>query len=78
MQRMYELLSRFYFTYCLYLEITCAYKFPVSFQAIQKLNGSKFGKRLVAVDWAVPKKIFRNGTNDTLAHEEGNLYFPCN
>lgn len=66
------------------LHTVCILKLPVRisflflFQAIQKLNGSKFGKRLVAVDWAVPKKIFRNGTNDTLAHEEGNLYFPCN
>ncbi|XP_061362195.1 uncharacterized protein LOC133305947 [Gastrolobium bilobum] len=39
--------------------------------AIQRLNGSKFGKRLIAVDWAVPKKIFSSDTNDALASEKG-------
>ncbi|KAK7314245.1 hypothetical protein VNO77_39459 [Canavalia gladiata] len=39
--------------------------------AIQKLNGSKFAKRLIAVDWAVPKKIFSNDTNNALASEKG-------
>lgn len=39
--------------------------------AIQKLNGSKFGKRLIAVDWTVPKKIYSSDTNATLALENG-------
>ncbi|RYR44271.1 hypothetical protein Ahy_A08g040627 isoform C [Arachis hypogaea] len=33
--------------------------------AIQKFNGSKFAKRLIAVDWAVPKKIFSSDSNAT-------------
>ncbi|KAJ1391551.1 RNA-binding domain superfamily [Sesbania bispinosa] len=37
--------------------------------AIQKLNGSKFEKRLIAVDWAVPKKIFSSDKNDALDSE---------
>jgi len=44
------------------------------FQAIQKLNGSKFAKRVIAVDWAVPKKIFNSDTNDTHASDKGNFY----
>ncbi|XP_028765633.1 RNA-binding protein 28 isoform X2 [Neltuma alba] len=39
--------------------------------AIQKLNGSKLGKRLIAVDWAVPKKIYSNDKNGMLALENG-------
>ncbi|CAL0303428.1 unnamed protein product [Lupinus luteus] len=39
--------------------------------AIQKLNGSTFSKRLIAVDWAVPKKIFNSDANAALASEEG-------
>ncbi|KAF7841006.1 RNA-binding protein 28 [Senna tora] len=39
--------------------------------AIQKLNGSKFGKRLIAVDWAVPKKIYNSDANAALALENG-------
>ncbi|XP_058748117.1 uncharacterized protein LOC131620942 isoform X2 [Vicia villosa] len=38
--------------------------------AIRKLNGFKFGSRLIAVDWAVPKKIFSSDTNDAPASEE--------
>ncbi|KAG4969095.1 hypothetical protein GLYMA_12G236300v4 [Glycine max] len=40
-------------------------------KAIQKLNGSKFAKRLIAVDWAVSKKIFSSDTNNALASEKG-------
>ncbi|KAA0033796.1 RNA-binding protein 28 [Cucumis melo var. makuwa] len=29
--------------------------------AIQKFNGKKFGQRTIAVDWAVPKKIYSSG-----------------
>ncbi|KAK7283895.1 hypothetical protein RIF29_13644 [Crotalaria pallida] len=39
--------------------------------AIQKINGSTFSKRLIAVDWAVPKKIFTSDANAALASEEG-------
>ncbi|CAJ1978137.1 unnamed protein product [Sphenostylis stenocarpa] len=39
--------------------------------AIQKLNGSKFAKRVIAVDWAVPKKIFSGEMHDTHAPEKG-------
>ncbi|ESW05803.1 hypothetical protein PHAVU_011G210900 [Phaseolus vulgaris] len=39
--------------------------------AIQKLNGSKFAKRVIAVDWAVPKKIFSSEMNDPRASEKG-------
>ncbi|KAK9136289.1 hypothetical protein Syun_015619 [Stephania yunnanensis] len=35
--------------------------------AIRKVNGKLFGKRPIAVDWAVPKKMFTAGTNDTNA-----------
>ncbi|CAN0906292.1 RNA-binding protein 28 [Linum grandiflorum] len=31
--------------------------------AIQKFNGQKFGSRPIAVDWAVPKKIYNSGAN---------------
>ncbi|KAL5194347.1 hypothetical protein HKD37_20G056441 [Glycine soja] len=36
-------------------------------KAIQKLNGSKFAKRLIVVDWVVSKKIFSSDENNTLA-----------
>ncbi|XP_019453432.1 PREDICTED: RNA-binding protein 28-like isoform X2 [Lupinus angustifolius] len=39
--------------------------------AIQKRNGFTFSKRLIAVDWAVPKKIFNSDANAALASEEG-------
>ncbi|XP_015937107.1 uncharacterized protein LOC107462935 [Arachis duranensis] len=38
--------------------------------AIQKFNGSKFAKRLIAVDWAVPKKIFSSDSNATEKEQE--------
>ncbi|KVI10688.1 Nucleotide-binding, alpha-beta plait, partial [Cynara cardunculus var. scolymus] len=34
--------------------------------AIQKLNGKSFGKRPIAVDWAVPKKIYTAGSQITI------------
>ncbi|KAF1885473.1 hypothetical protein Lal_00029362 [Lupinus albus] len=43
-------------------------------KAIQKLNGFTFSKRLIAVDWAVPKKIFNSDANAALASEEANAY----
>lgn len=41
-----------------------------SFQAIQKFNGEKIGKRPIAVDWAVPKKVYATGSQ-TVASEDG-------
>ncbi|KAJ7978318.1 RNA-binding protein 28 [Quillaja saponaria] len=38
--------------------------------AIQKFNGSMFGKRPIAVDWAVPKKLYSSGVN-VLPSEHG-------
>lgn len=34
--------------------------------AIQKFNGKSFGKRPIAVDWAVPKKIYTAGSQVTI------------
>lgn len=56
------------------LHISCLFLF----QAIQKLNGSKFAKRLIAVDWAVSKKIFSSDTNNALASEKGNFCIQWN
>ncbi|XP_057966160.1 uncharacterized protein LOC131156470 isoform X2 [Malania oleifera] len=39
--------------------------------AIQKFNGQRFRKRTIAVDWAVPKKIYSTGSNSVFASEEG-------
>ncbi|KAK9286920.1 hypothetical protein L1049_015327 [Liquidambar formosana] len=39
--------------------------------AIQKFNGQKFSKRPIAVDWAVPKKIYTSGANSVVASEDG-------
>lgn len=41
-------------------------------QAIQKFNGQIFHKRPIAVDWAVPKKIYSSGNNAVLGSENGN------
>ncbi|XP_047970098.1 RNA-binding protein 28-like isoform X2 [Salvia hispanica] len=44
-------------------------------KAIQKLNGKKIGKRPVAVDWAVSKKIYASGNNTSAPtgdEEEGD------
>ncbi|XP_031273863.1 RNA-binding protein 28 [Pistacia vera] len=38
--------------------------------AIQKFNGQMFGKRPIAVDWAVPKKIYSSGAV-AVASEDG-------
>ncbi|XP_076944655.1 uncharacterized protein LOC143615415 [Bidens hawaiensis] len=38
--------------------------------AIQKFNGKNFGKRPIAVDWAVPKKIYTAGSQAAL--EDGD------
>ncbi|KAJ4966654.1 hypothetical protein NE237_018503 [Protea cynaroides] len=44
--------------------------------AIQKVNGQTFGKRTIAVDWAVPKKIYTAGAQEdgqlNDEHEEGD------
>ncbi|XP_024028912.1 RNA-binding protein 28 isoform X3 [Morus notabilis] len=39
--------------------------------AIQKFNGQTFGKRPIAVDWAVPKKIYTRCNNASLTPENG-------
>ncbi|GLU12853.1 hypothetical protein SLE2022_295110 [Rubroshorea leprosula] len=38
--------------------------------AIQKFNGQMFGKRPIAVDWAVPKKLYSSGANTAIALED--------
>ncbi|XP_052200158.1 uncharacterized protein LOC127806721 isoform X2 [Diospyros lotus] len=40
--------------------------------AIQKFNGEKIGKRSIAIDWAVPKKIYATGAHPAVAVEDGN------
>ncbi|XP_022869951.1 RNA-binding protein 28 [Olea europaea var. sylvestris] len=39
--------------------------------AIKKFNGKQFGKRPIAVDWAVPKKVYTSGSNSVAALEDG-------
>ncbi|KAA8536069.1 hypothetical protein F0562_028547 [Nyssa sinensis] len=39
--------------------------------AIQKFNGKMFGKRPIAVDWAVPKKIYATGAHSVVPSEDG-------
>ncbi|KAJ4827479.1 hypothetical protein Tsubulata_006825 [Turnera subulata] len=39
--------------------------------AIKKFNAQMFGKRPIAVDWAVPKKIYGTGANAYAASEDG-------
>ncbi|KAL0376170.1 UNVERIFIED_CONTAM: RNA-binding protein 28 [Sesamum calycinum] len=39
--------------------------------AIKNFNGKKFGKRPIAVDWAVPKKIYTVGNNSVAAVGDG-------
>ncbi|CAK7327849.1 unnamed protein product [Dovyalis caffra] len=43
--------------------------------AIQKFNGQKFGKRPIAVDWAIPKNIYSIGANVSAASEDAGLGF---
>ncbi|XP_057784367.1 uncharacterized protein LOC131001791 isoform X2 [Salvia miltiorrhiza] len=40
-------------------------------KAIQNLNGKKFGKRPIAVDWAVSKKIYASGNDTATATGDG-------
>lgn len=46
----------------------CSASFTI-LQAIQKFNGQMLGKRPIAVDWAIPKKLYKSGA---VATEEGN------
>ncbi|KZV26202.1 RNA-binding protein 28 [Dorcoceras hygrometricum] len=39
--------------------------------AIQKFNGKKIGKRPIAVDWAVSKKVYTSVSNSVTAVEDG-------
>ncbi|XWS67858.1 hypothetical protein CRYUN_Cryun04dG0041000 [Craigia yunnanensis] len=41
--------------------------------AIQKFNGKMFGKRPIAVDWAVPKKLYSGGANVAVTSDGGQL-----
>ncbi|XVF01054.1 hypothetical protein REPUB_Repub04eG0054600 [Reevesia pubescens] len=41
--------------------------------AIQKFNGQMFGKRPIAVDWAVPKKLYSGGANAAVVTDDGQL-----
>ncbi|KAE8729147.1 epoxide hydrolase 2-like [Hibiscus syriacus] len=41
--------------------------------AIQKFNGNFFCKRPIAVDWAVPKKLYSAGANSVVASDDGQL-----
>ncbi|KAL4317932.1 hypothetical protein GQ457_18G017280 [Hibiscus cannabinus] len=41
--------------------------------AIQKFNGKLFCKRPIAVDWAVPKKLYSAGANAAVASDDGQL-----
>ncbi|MBA0586721.1 hypothetical protein Gorai_017451, partial [Gossypium raimondii] len=38
--------------------------------AIQKFNGKMFGKRPIAVHWAVPKRLYSGGTNAAVASDD--------
>ncbi|KAF2301904.1 hypothetical protein GH714_030273 [Hevea brasiliensis] len=39
--------------------------------AIKSFNAQMYGKRTMAVDWAVPKKIYSSGANVSVATEDG-------
>ncbi|KAI3861637.1 hypothetical protein MKW98_000589 [Papaver atlanticum] len=39
--------------------------------AIRTINGQKFGKRPIAVDWAIPKKIYTTGANAVDSYKDG-------
>ncbi|OVA08715.1 RNA recognition motif domain [Macleaya cordata] len=40
-------------------------------KAIQKVNGQIFGKRPIAVDWAIPKKVYATGANALDSMKDG-------
>ena len=44
-------------------------------QIIKMFNGKNFGKRPIAVDWAVSKKVYASGGKSLDAGEEGNFRF---
>lgn len=47
-------------------------------QAIKKFNGQKLQNRTIAVDWAVPKNLYKSGNSENIAPEDGNyLVCPC-
>ncbi|KAK6916606.1 RNA recognition motif domain [Dillenia turbinata] len=43
-------------------------------KAIQMLNGKKYGNRTIAVDWAVPKKVYTAGATSVVASD--GVFFP--
>ncbi|TYH85515.1 hypothetical protein ES332_D02G272200v1 [Gossypium tomentosum] len=44
--------------------------------AIQKFNWKMFGKRPIAVHWAVPKRLYSGGTNAAVASDDDGLQSP--
>lgn len=40
-------------------------------------NGKHFGKRPIAVDWAVPKKVYASGGHSQPGSEDGNPDYFC-
>jgi len=57
-------MQKMYGQYCIQLELTNPFKFLMGHelfflnQAIKNINGKVVAKRPVAVDWAVPKKVY--------------------
>ena len=57
-------MQKMYGQYCIQLEYTNPFKFLMGHdlfflnQAIKNINGKVVAKRPVAVDWAVPKKVY--------------------
>lgn len=43
-------------------------------QAIKTFNGKNFGKRPIAVDWVVPKKVYVADSQSTAASEDGKKW----
>lgn len=44
----------------------------LSSQAIKMFNGKHFGKRPVAVDWAIPKNVYASGGHSLPGSGDGN------
>lgn len=47
-----------------------------SSQAIKMFNGKHFGKRPVAVDWAIPKDVYASGDHSHPGSGDGNHHHP--
>jgi hypothetical protein len=50
-------------------------------QAIKNINGKVVAKRTVAVDWAVPKKVYtvaaKSSVKDNGKHRFFIIFYPC-